>query len=369
MPRKPFGGKPPPPLAVSDDVEDATDLSKGLATVSVQRQGSFSLSETMTFDSEDIKLRGARGMELSGGDSASSVTLQDLDRLQQLGSGATSRVFLARHRTTGQMLALKELTVMADKDTRHMAVNELRLAHKSSRGDHLIHFVDAFFDEGKIVIAMEFADGGSMDDAIQRGHDGTPGLPEPLVGLMVLQALQGLMYLHREMKQMHRDLKPANVMLTRKGDVKLSDFGISKQLESTDSLAVTQCGTIQYMSPERLMGDEYSFESDVWSVGIIVLEALHGRLPYPNASSFMSQMHQVTKGDAPTPPEGSSEEAHEFVAACLRKNLDGPGARPTVPELFRTQWVRMHAADGSDEQRCARMAAFLDGQLGPEEED
>ena len=114
MPRKPFGGKPPPPLAVSDDVEDATDLSKGLATVSVQRQGSFSLSETMTFDSEDIKLRGARGMELSGGDSASSVTLQDLDRLRQLGSGATSRVFLARHRTTGQMLALKELTSMAN---------------------------------------------------------------------------------------------------------------------------------------------------------------------------------------------------------------------------------------------------------------
>ena len=70
-----------------------------------------------------------------------------------------------------------------------------------------------------------------------------PGVPEPVTGLMVLQALQGLMYLHREMKQMHRDLKPANVMLTKGGTVKLSDFGISKQLESTDSLAVTQCGT------------------------------------------------------------------------------------------------------------------------------
>ena len=65
---------------------------------------------------------------------------------------------------------------MADRDTRHMAVNELRLAHKSSQGEHLIRFVDAFFDEGKILIAMEFADGGSMDDAIQRGQAPTLSL-------------------------------------------------------------------------------------------------------------------------------------------------------------------------------------------------
>ena len=64
---------------------------------------------------------------------------------------------------------------------------------------------------------MEFADGGSLDDAIQRGQGGVPGVPETETGLMVLQALQGLLYLHREMKQMHRDLKPANIMLTRLG--------------------------------------------------------------------------------------------------------------------------------------------------------
>ena len=97
--------KPTLSLAVSSDDEDVTELSEGLAAVSVQRHGSFSLSETMTFNSEDIKLRGAKGMELSGGDSASSVMLRDLDRLKQLGAGATSRVFLARHKTTGQKLA------------------------------------------------------------------------------------------------------------------------------------------------------------------------------------------------------------------------------------------------------------------------
>ena len=82
----------------------------------------------------------------------------------------------------------------------------------------------------------------------------------------------------------------------------------------------------------------------------------------------MSQMHMVTKGDAPTPPEGSSEAVREVVAQCLRKELAGPGRRPTVPELFRMQWVSAYATDGSDEQRCQRIATFLDGQLGPEED-
>ena len=70
--------------------------------------------------------------------------------------------------------------------------------------------------------------------------------------------------------------------------VKLSDFGISKQLENTESLAVTQCGTTQYMSPERLIGEQYGFESDVWSMGVIILEALYGKLPFPTATNFMS---------------------------------------------------------------------------------
>ena len=209
--------KPSLALAMPEDDDEVTDLSKPGARAPPQRQGSFSLSATMTFNQDDIKLAGGKGMVSPVGSSVSQVTLPDLDRKKQLGAGATSRVYLAVHKKTGVKYALKELTVMADKDLRHMAVNELRLAHKASQGDHLIKFIDAFFDEGKISICMEFADAGSFEDVIQRGCGGKPGVPEPMTGLMMLQALQGLMYLHREMKQMHRDLKPANCMLTRCG--------------------------------------------------------------------------------------------------------------------------------------------------------
>ena len=377
MPLNKPGAKKKPMLQLampSDDEDEVTDdvgELPGGERAAVKRQGSFQLSSTMTFEAGDVKLRGGRGMELSDGGATSSVTLEDLDRLQQLGAGATSRVFLAQHRSTGERYALKELTVMADNDLRHMAVNELRLAHKASQGDHLIKFIDAFFNEGKICICMEFADAGSLDDVIQRGTPrpggaGPParGVPEPMVGVMMLQALQGLLYLHREMKQMHRDLKPANVMLTKGGTVKLSDFGISKQLESTDSLAVTQCGTTQYMSPERLLGKPYSFASDVWSTGVMILEALHGQMPYPNARSFIAQVQMICSGDAPACPDGTSDELCALCALCLRKETDGAAPRPNVPQLFRNAWVQSYAEDGSDEERCARIAAFVRLQLG-----
>ena len=88
---------------------------------------------------------------------------------------------------------------------------------------------------------------------------------------------------------MHRDLKPANILLTSEGEVKLSDFGVSKQLNGTHAMAMTQVGTTSYMAPERLQGDEYSYASDVWSVGVIVLEALRGAHPF-QASSFPSAL-------------------------------------------------------------------------------
>ena len=126
----------------------------------------------MTFAQDGIILKGMQGMRLDGSPT-SNITLADLEKQRVLGSGATSRVHLVKHRKTGELLALKELMAMADADTRRMAVNELRLA-SSAHAEHLVRFVDAFFDDGKISILMEFADGGSLDDVIKASGGGVP---------------------------------------------------------------------------------------------------------------------------------------------------------------------------------------------------
>ncbi len=77
--------------------------------------------------------------------------------------------------------------------------------------------------------------------------------------------------------------QPSNLLLTSKGDLKISDFGVSGQLTSSVSNCLSWVGTVTYMSPERIRGDEYSYDSDVWSMGLTLVECALGRYPYPPA--------------------------------------------------------------------------------------
>jgi len=303
------------------------------------KQESFDISGTNTFSADDLRIHGVKGMadKPSSIDEGPSVVLSDLAREKPLGRGASGRVVLMKHKQTGDLYALKELDVVADPDARHQASNELRIAHSHACAtDHLVNLMDAFFVDGKICILMEFCDGGSLEDAFDTARTGVKGLP---LGPIAMQIGYGLRHMHVEMKQVHRDLKPANVLLTASGVVKLSDFGISKQLDFTGALAMTQVGSTAYMSPERLNGDEYGFTSDVWSLGVIVLEALLGSHPFEHegkAANFMTLYSLISSGTTPPPPEGTPPELADFVEQALHVD---PAERPNVDELLHGAWL------------------------------
>lgn len=103
-------------------------------------------------------------------------------------------------------------------------------------------------------------------------------MDEKILGFIALKILNGLAYLERK-KILHRDLKPQNILINKKGEIKISDFGESGQLKQTYSYKNTLVGTLIYNSPERVTGKKYYSNCDIWSLGILLLEATLGHNP------------------------------------------------------------------------------------------
>ncbi|CAM9652013.1 unnamed protein product, partial [Scytosiphon promiscuus] len=354
--------------------------------------------------------------------------------------------------------------------------------------ENILELIDVFVTKSNstVSLVMEYMDGGSLQDMVDVGGC----QDEDRLGQIALQTLRGLAFLHSS-NLIHRDIKPANVLLNRRGEVKIADFGLARTLgggiegrregerlseacadrrsylndgaasgnggdhggdgdglggcqrenttapvtpvaddgsnegaqfdngripangedvptspsdarrqsqvsdekvdkkapsvsgdnrenvverrrlgtakgrgEGTSSgrggidttaaaaggeatirlhRARTFVGTVTYMSPERINGDEYSYSSDVWSLGMMVLTAALGRLPVETNKGYWGVLHSIRDADAPTlPADGPwSEEFREFLRLCLEKN---PARRPDCPALLETAFIRRASA-------------------------
>jgi mitogen-activated protein kinase kinase len=142
---------------------------------------------------------------------------------------------------------------------------------------------------------------------------------------------------------MHRDIKPSNVLVNSRGMIKLCDFGVAT--ETVNSVANTFVGTSTYMAPERIQGGAYTIKSDVWCVGLTVMELAIGRFPFDSSDSaagdrasagpmgILDLLQQIVHEPAPKLPKSEAFPPilDDFVAKCLLKN---PDDRPTPRDLY-----------------------------------
>ncbi|EEF48047.1 mitogen activated protein kinase kinase, mapkk2, putative [Ricinus communis] len=261
------------------------------------------------------------------------LSLADIDTIKVIGKGSSGIVQLVQHKWTGQFFALKVIQMNIEENSRKAIAQELKI-NQSSQCPYVVMCYQSFYDNGAISIILEYMDGGSLADLLKK----VKTIPEPYLAAICKQVLKGLLYLHQEKHIIHRDLKPSNLLINHRGEVKITDFGVSAIMASTSGLANTFVGTYNYMSPERISGAKYGYKSDIWSLGLVLLECATGKFPYSPPEqgedwvNVYELMEAVVEQPQPSAPSDQfSPEFCSFVSSCVQKD---PNNRLSAHELM-----------------------------------
>ncbi len=189
---------------------------------------------------------------------------------------------------------------------------------------------------------IEYMDGGSLQDIVDHGGNDD----ESALANIAIQALKGLSFLHNN-NQLHRDLKPGNFLISHRGEVKVADLGILKQLppKAPGVLQRTKTfvGTATYMSPERIDGKEYGFPSDVWAFGLSLVTIALGKIPFETEGGYWTVLKNIRDEPSPSlPADKFSSEFRDFIGLCMKKN---PDERASCKDLLMHPFMNKVAAE------------------------
>lgn len=254
----------------------------------------------------------------------------DLQTMGELGSGNGGFVTKVKHTPSNQVLARKVIRLEVNAAERNRIMQELEVL-KDCKSPYIVGYFGACHRNGEINLFMEYMDGRSLDSILSK----TNRIREDILGKITISVIKGLTYLRDRLNIMHRDIKPSNILVNSEGEIKICDFGVSGHL--IDSIAQSFVGTRQYMSPERLTGHPYTVQSDIWSLGLTLVELALGIYPIPQhdpmrmyegepspeASKMpvFALMECIVNEPPPTIPGYPifSVEFKDFVDRCLKK--------------------------------------------------
>ncbi|ENN81411.1 aurora kinase B-like [Dendroctonus ponderosae] len=203
-------------------------------------------------------------------------TLDDFELGNRLGRGKFGRVYMARERSTGFIVALKTLmkVEIAKNRVEKQVMREIEI-QSHLRHPNILQMLAWFHDSHRIYFVLEFAGKGELYGHLRSGHH--ERFNEHLAAKYLYQVTDAVNYCHNN-HVIHRDIKPENLLLTITGDIKLADFGWS--VHSPSLKRTTMCGTLDYLPPEMVRGQNYKQYVDHWCLGVLLYEFLHGSPPF-----------------------------------------------------------------------------------------
>ncbi|KAL9002927.1 MAG: hypothetical protein Q9188_004182 [Gyalolechia gomerana] len=270
-----------------------------------------------------------------------------------IGQGSFGSVFLALHAITGELMAVKQVEVPSNSITtvdkrKENMINALKreidllrdLQHKN-----IVQYLGSNSDDEHFNIFLEYVPGGSVAGMLNSYGQ----LQEPLIRSFVRQILDGLSYLHGK-DIIHRDIKGANVLVDGKGNIKISDFGISKRVEASALLAPAKNGghvhrpslqgSVFWMAPEVVKQTSYTRKADIWSLGCLIVEMFTGAHPFPNCSQLQAIFQIGSTSAKPTTPDNLSDEGKTFLNKTFETDHE---KRPSADDLLLSPFLKQIA--------------------------
>jgi len=239
--------------------------------------------------------------------------------VRELGTGATSTVYLATDAFSKQQVAIKlfDLKGLRDVNTariyRKLLMTEASLAGKLSH-PHIVKILDAVMDGDMNYMVMEYVEGSTLEQYAEVDSL----LPISTIAEIAYKCCKALEYAQYQ-GVTHRDIKPANILLQGKTNIKISDFG-SAAIQNQQTTQVSGVGSPAYMSPEQVKELPLTHQTDIYSLGVVIYKLLTGKLPF-DASNNFSMIYHILNIEPP-PPSMFRPETPPELDAIVRRAME-----------------------------------------------
>ena len=260
--------------------------------------------------------------------------MENYEFICQIGKGNFGRISKIIRKSDQKTLIWKELDYgqMSEKE-KEQIVSEVNIL-RELKHPNIVRYYDRIIDKknSRIYIIMEYCEGGDLNQLIKRCKKTGEFIAEDIIWKIFTQVLLAIhvIHNHKEGKILHRDIKPSNIFLDKDNNVKLGDFGLSRELSDQSKFAYSHVGTPYYMSPEQIDETKYNEKSDIWSLGCFLYELTTFHPPFEAKNQIMLAM-RIKSGKVEKINKRYSEELWRVITWMLTVNYNN---RPSSEDLL-----------------------------------